>query len=318
MSARSSLFVTGASGFVGTRLLALLDPAAHGDVTLLSRQGMAVPARLAGRVNVVPADLRDTPAYAAQIAPGATVLHMAALTGRGTRREHFLVNDAGTAALLDAAAQRGAGRFVFLSSIACGFTRRAGYHYADAKASAERRVAASGLPWTTLRATIVLGPAGAIWSALAAMASKRVILVPGSGRIRIQPIWVDDLARVLVNELAQPQFDDEIVDVGGPEPIPFDDFLRRASRRLRGSPAALIHVPAAPIVAALRAIEAVAGGRLPVSAGQFASFRNDGVARPDPRLAELQRRMAGVDTILERLTGGGAGAAGRSLPGAVA
>lgn len=299
---RRPLFVTGASGFVGARLLSQLDPDAHTGVVLLVRRGeLTLPERLRGRVEVVRADLHDRAGYAPHMAQDATVLHLAALTGSARRTEHFHVNDAGTGELVAAAAERQAGRVLFLSSIACSFAKRAGYHYADAKEAGERRIARSGLPWAVVRSTIVLGIGSAIWTALSTMAAKPRIVLPGSGRVRIQPIWVDDLVRMLLNEVAECRLRDEVVEFGGPDVLTFDDFLTRASRRLRGTPSTMVHVPGRPIVWALQALEAALPVSLPVRAGQLASFLNDGVARPDARLDSLHRDMLGVDAMLERL-----------------
>lgn len=308
-SARAALFVTGASGFVGRRLLALLPPDQFASVTLLTRRDEPlVPATLRGLAVVVRGDLHAPAAYASHIASGAVVLHMAARTGPGSRREHFEANDAGTRALVAAARDRRAGRLLFLSSIACGFRTRIGYHYADAKEAAERVVAASGLPWAVLRATMVLGHGSAIWSAIADLARRGRMVRPGGAGVRVQPIWVDDLARVLIDEAARPSVLNEVVELGGPEVLTFDELLTRASRRLRGTPSPIIHVPARPIAAALRALEMVLPVRLPVSAGQLGSFMNDGVARPDARLSSRHPAMLGVDVMLDRLVPRTAGA----------
>ncbi len=313
-SDRPALFVTGASGFVGARLLALLQTDRFARVTLLARGALPVPEGLRGRVEIVRGDLRDPAAYAPHIAPGAVVLHLAARTGAGTRREHFAANEGGTRALVTAAGERRAGRLLFLSSIACGFRTRIGYHYADAKEAAERHVAASGLPWAVVRATMVLGHGGAIWSAIADLAGRPRMVRPGGAGVRVQPIWVDDLAHVLAEEVARPSLTNEIAELGGPDVLTFDEVLARVSRRLRGTASPIVHVPARPVAWALRALELVLPVRLPVSAGQLGSFMNDGVARPDPRLASRYPALLGVDEMLDRLMPTG-GAAARSVRG---
>ena len=81
------------------------------------------------------------------------------------------------------------------------------------------------------------------------------------------------------------------------EIVTFDEFLRRASERTRGAPSKVLRVPIWPFVQAhgLRAVEAMVPVRLSLTAGQFASFLNDGVTCRDPRLDPLHRDMLGVD-----------------------
>jgi NADH dehydrogenase len=302
------LFLTGAGGFVGRRVLEALDPARYASLRFLVRRPLALPARLheAPHAELVEGDLLAPDTYRAHLDADTTVLHLAALTGNATRREHMEGNLDATERLLDACRDAGVPRFLFVSTVAVAFELRAGYHYADAKEAAERAVSESGIPYLIARPTIVLGPGSPIWDALAGFAAKPVTPLPGSGRAEIQPVWADDLAAVLL-DLAGGTFDGTVVDVGGPERLTFDEFMRRASRRLRGKPGPILHLPAGPIVLCLRMLEALLPFCPPVTAGQFASFRNDGVARPDPRTEPHLARMRGVDTMLDELTAGAHG-----------
>ncbi len=90
----NSLFITGASGFIGSRLLEALEPDEFEAIRLLSRGSVTVPdsLRAAGNVEVVRGDLEDPRAYAPCLDANTTVVHAAAVTGAARPKEYEAVN----------------------------------------------------------------------------------------------------------------------------------------------------------------------------------------------------------------------------------
>ncbi|MDH5515619.1 MAG: NAD(P)H-binding protein, partial [Gammaproteobacteria bacterium] len=161
----NDLFLTGASGFLGSRLLAQLDPAKFSSITLLCRSEPVLPQPLreAANVRVVRAALDEVDAYAGFLGAGSIVVHLAAVTGKADRAAYYTVNTQATGKLIEACTQAGVAGFLFVSSIAVSFKDRQGYHYADSKAQAEQLLMNSALPWCILRPTIILGEGSPIW-----------------------------------------------------------------------------------------------------------------------------------------------------------
>src|SRR5260221_5616728 len=164
------LFVTGGSGFVGSRLLAALSGRGH-SIVALDRSGS-----LRGRwgessgVEVVAGSLLDPQSYRVALAASDTVLHLAASTGRASREEHFRVNAQGTEILVDECRRAGVPRMLFVSSIATAFPDTTHYDYAQSKRRAEDAVRGSGLQVAILRPTMILGRGSPILAALETLA----------------------------------------------------------------------------------------------------------------------------------------------------
>lgn len=285
------LVVTGASGFVGRRLVGLLRERASTaprDVTLLVRDAAALAplGALPPGWRVVRLDLATDPPPDGAIPPGSVVLHLAAATGRSSRAQLRAVNVEGTRRLATGARAAGASHLVFVSSIAASFTNRRWYHYAEAKLEAERAVAESGVPFTIVRPTMVFGAGSPVQEGLARIATGGAPVVPGSGAVQVQPILADDLATFLLSLSDAPPPSGVTVEVGGGARCTLGELLAhmRAARGL--PPRRPWPVPLAPIRVALAVAEALLGPRLPVTAGQLASFVNDSVAAPHELVAK--------------------------------
>ena len=103
----TDLFLTGATGFLGSRLLDRLDPAAFSSLTLLCRNEPQLPEQLAAAANVdvIRASLDEIGRYADRLGADSVIVHLAAVTGRTDRAEYFSVNTEATGLLIKVAEQ---------------------------------------------------------------------------------------------------------------------------------------------------------------------------------------------------------------------
>lgn len=287
MSPRGVLFVTGASGFVGQRVLARASER-FARVIALSRGALA---EAPSGVERVRGDLLDAApaAWEAALAGCDAVLHLAATTGKASPAEVERGVVVATQRLLAAAQRAGVRHFVFVSTIAVRFPDQRHYPYAHAKAAAERAVGASGLPATIVRPAIVAGPGSPVLAGFATLARAPVTPSFGSGQTRVAPIHVEDLAEALV-EIAAGEPSAEPIELGGPESFTLDALFARLRAAEGGGAPRLVHLPLAPVRELLAALEPVLRPLLPLTAGQLATFANDGL--PAPSAFAASRRGA--------------------------
>jgi uncharacterized protein YbjT (DUF2867 family) len=221
---------------------------------------------------------------------GAVILHLAAATGRLPGPVMRAVNVEGTRRLLEVATAAHAAHVLFVSSIAAGFQNQRWYHYARAKREAEALVRQGGIPATIVRPTMVFGAGSPVQAGLERLAIGALPLVPGTGLVRVQPIHVDDLVQLLLALAFRLPETDSTIEVGGGEQGTLRQLLA-AMRAARGLPARRPwSVPLGPIRVLLAGAEPILGPRLPVTAGQLASFLNDSIAEPHPLTGELLPR----------------------------
>jgi nucleoside-diphosphate-sugar epimerase len=203
-------FVTGGTGFIGRRLVRRLLAGGH-TVRVLARDPEKARALFDEEVIVIPGDLDDRRALADGCRGADRVFHLAAQVGDfGPRRGYYHTNVEGTRAVVDAAEEAGAGRFVYVSTNAVtGIRRRTttdesapygntGGHYGISKAMAERiirdRYRENGFPGVILRPPVVYGPGSSNWvlRPLALMKQGKMVLID-SGKGLCWHVFVDNL-----------------------------------------------------------------------------------------------------------------------------
>lgn len=296
-----SLFITGATGFIGRSLVSKLDPAKYPSIYCLSRTGAAESLSPENHIQVIRGDLSEPESYIGALASCRTVVHLAAVTGKAAREEYFEVNTQGTKRLIEQCERHGVENFLYISTIAVKYPDKSRYFYAQSKELGEEAVRRSRLRYLIVRPTIVIGPGGGPWRALSKLARGPLVALPGDGKTRMQPLALEDLVACLRTILAENLFTNEVIELGGPETLTCEQFLKRIHRRYYGKEPAVFRLPLKPLIAMLSVMEKIFSTALPVTVGQLSAFWQDGTAEPisAPRLAG--RPMTGVDQLIEQM-----------------
>lgn len=219
------ILVTGATGFVGRVLLPRLAESGQEIKVLLrpSRQSPRLPKGLS--VNVSIASLTDERSLRSALAGVDMLIHLAGAEWRGARSDVLAVDGGGTRTLMEAAKEAGVGRVLYLSHL--GADRASAYPVLKAKGIAEEFIRQSGVPFTILRSAILFGQDDVFFNTLAAMLkfSPGVFLMPGDGRVTLQPLWVEDLATCVEWSLNDPSTLNQTYAIGGPDFITFEQII---------------------------------------------------------------------------------------------
>lgn len=197
----SPIAVTGATGFVGRRLVALLAES-HMAVRALVRRPAGLDPALRAALEPVEGDILDAEALKELTDGAGAVIHCAGALADATA--FTPVNVAGTRALAHAAHQAGVARFVHVSSLsarepqlsAYGASKRAGE---DAVIEALPREA-----WVVVRPPVVYGPGDKATLPLLDQLTRPTAWLPGSRLQRFSLLYVDDLARALIRLAESP------------------------------------------------------------------------------------------------------------------
>jgi len=297
----NSIFITGASGFIGRHLLAKLGCQQFDHVYCLTRTDINIR-KCAPEKNVhwLVGSVFDSAIYNKHLDSVDAVIHLAATTGKAQRDQYFTMNAIGTQYLLDQCRRCGVKNFLYVSSIAVKYKDKSRYYYAQSKQEGEAAVIKSGLNYAIVRPTIVLGKESPSWKALSAVARLRVIPVLGDGTARIQPVDVDDLVDAVISVIEEQDFLNESFDLGGPDVLTIEELLVNIHRLYCHAEPRVVHIPYQPVKGVL-SLAGYFSSMLPLNAGQLSVFVQDGTIATNRLYTQRRHRMKNIDTVLRLL-----------------
>jgi NADH dehydrogenase len=246
------IFVTGGSGFVGHAVIEELLRRDYDVNALVNRADLG---ESLSRAKVVRGGMFDAKALDDGMAGCDAVIHLVGIImekpGQGVTFEHIHVE--GTRAVVDAAKHAGVSRFLHMSALGTRENSVSTYH--KTKWKAEEYVRDSGLDFTILRPSMIHGPRGELMRMEAKWAKKRAapfLFIPyfGAGVLgtggagKLQPVFVDDVARAFVDALENPKTINQTYDLAGPDVMTWPELHRTIARAVVGRPRLTMAIPA--------------------------------------------------------------------------
>ncbi len=214
------LFLTGATGFVGSNLLPELRQRGIGGRCLLRDTQKA---SLCEGFETVIGSLDNIPQGALDGVD--TVVHLVGIMHETGSQTFESVHMKGTQNLVNEALRSGAKIKNFFYQSSLGASPGSPSMYQRSKARAEEIVEDSGLPCTIFRPSLILGPGDGFTKQICQMISASpVVAVPGRGEARFQPLLISDWVRCFLLAL-ESGGQDRVYELGGPEHFSFNDLV---------------------------------------------------------------------------------------------
>ncbi|MFD5114059.1 SDR family oxidoreductase [Streptomyces sp. NPDC058220] len=219
--------VTGATGYIGGRLVPELLDAGH-SVRCLAR----TPDKLrdhpwVGRAEVVRGDATDAGSVGAAM-EGVDVAYYL-VHALGTGRDFAATDRLAAQIFAERAKAAGVRRIVYLGGLTpAGVPEWELSPHLRSRAEVGRVLLNSGVPTAVLRAAVIIGSGSASFEMLRYLTERLPVMVtPSWVRTAIQPIAVRDVLRYLVGCARLPSEVSRTFDIGGPEVLTYRDMMQR-------------------------------------------------------------------------------------------
>ena len=218
-SISTRIVVAGASGFVGKNLRSFLHENKL-NVLAISRKNFR---KYPSEVKIISTNLSD-PKLQSKLKNYDALINLIGI-GRQTPKSTFEeINLNLTKDVIETCKNTGIKKIIFISGL--GVSRSNKSDYFVSKYKAEREIINSGLDYTIFRASYIMGKTDYLTKALSKQMKKGTIVIPGSGKYRLQPIFVLDVAKIILEAILWKKFSKKIIDLVGPQKISFEDFVK--------------------------------------------------------------------------------------------
>jgi uncharacterized protein YbjT (DUF2867 family) len=292
------ILVTGGTGFVGPHVVqALREREFEVRCVVRDRKKGAKVAALGAEL--IEGDMTDAASLRIAAQGCDTVVHLVAIR-QGSEEQFRRIMVDGTNHLLAAAKEVGARRFVHMSALGTSEETKDLVPYFRAKWEQELAVAGSGIDYVIFRPSFIFGRDGGILPTFKRLAKlSPVTPIIGSGRQRIQPIWVDDIAAYFARGVDEPAAANRTFELGGPDVVTWNGFWQRLKRAL-GIRRPSVHVPISLMRVNARLTERLPGD-IPLTRDLLKMLEyGDNVVTTDDAVSSFKLPLVPLDEQLRR------------------
>ena len=202
------LLITGATGFVGRSVQKALT-------------ARAIPFR------IYDGDINNFEYLRDSLADAETVIHLTGAEATGRPRYLNRVDISGAETLLSALKQRRVKQTIVISRL--NAQPNATHTLLRAKGIVEQKIINRGVPYTIIRCATLFGRDDRFTNAIAATAAwtAPVVLLPSGGKAALQPLWVEDAARCLVDAIDNPDLLNQRIEIAGDERLHYSEIVNQ-------------------------------------------------------------------------------------------
>jgi len=233
-----TILLTGATGYVGGRLLTVLAASGH-TVRCLARNPAYLEQRLPAGASVVRGDVRDETSLVRALQGIDTAYYL--VHAMGEARGFEAHEREGAVCFAAAARAAGVRRIIYLGALG---DESAGLSpHLSSRQDVGRILRESGVPTIELRASIVIGSGSLSFEMVRALTEHLPVMVmPRWVSVMAQPIAIQDLLSYLVAALDVPVTSSLVVEIGGADRVSYRGMMQEYARQ-RGLRRVMIEVP---------------------------------------------------------------------------
>jgi uncharacterized protein YbjT (DUF2867 family) len=265
------ILVSGGTGVIGSAVVAELQRRGE-SVAVLGRDAQKIRRQFGSDVEAREGNVRD-PATLVPAMTGADVVVDAVQFPNypiESPRQGYTFEEVdykGAVNQVNAAKEAGVRRYVYLSGV--GAAPDAAKHWFRFKWMAEQHLVHSGLEWTVIRPTWVFGPRDTSMNRLLGF-TRFLPFLPlfGDGKQPMQPVFIDDVGRVVAEAALSSACANQLLELGGPEVMSMNEVLK-TGLEVMGRKRPILHAPVFAGKAAGKVLQVLPKAPLSADAVEF-------------------------------------------------
>ncbi len=224
----NQIVITGASGFIARNLRKYLSEK-NIKLISISRNNFK---QFKNEHKVISKNY-DEKKILSKIKNSNTLIHLVGIGKQSIKTDYDMINVEFTNHIVNLCKKAKIKNFVYTSGLGVSSNTSLGYFISKYKA--ERLIINSGLNYTIFRPSYIVGKDDQFTKYLKKQIKKGKIEIPGSGHYSIQPIYINDVVKIILQSVLQTKFRNKIIDLVGPDCITFEQYVKLFSNGTKTS-----------------------------------------------------------------------------------
>lgn len=213
------IVITGASGFVAKNLRKYLSEN-HVHLISISRNNFKI---FKNETRLITKNYKEK-SLISKIKNSDVLIHLIGIGKQSTTIDYDLINTKLTQHMVDLSKKAKIKKLIFTSGLGVSSDSSLGYFISKFKA--EKSIIDSKINYTIFRPSYIVGKDDHFTKYLKKSIKKNQILIPGTGKYSIQPVYINDVTKLIYQSVIDDKFKNKIIDLVGPEIISFKKYIQ--------------------------------------------------------------------------------------------
>ncbi|MDE1770211.1 MAG: NAD(P)H-binding protein [Thaumarchaeota archaeon] len=221
MSGGRSIVITGANGFVGRNVGKFLSKNGFQIISIV-RKGRKKKINFGKTITFETLSEKE---LVSKIKCSDALLHFIGQGQQTVYLDYEKVNVSLTKNVIQLCKKSKIKKIIYISGL--GVDKNTTLGYFISKYKAEQEIIRSGLDYTIFRSSYIIGTDDPLSKNIRRQIKSGKVVIPGSGNYRFQPIFIDDVAKVMIKSIIENSFSNKIIDLVGPQVVDYNTFVRK-------------------------------------------------------------------------------------------
>ena len=215
--------VTGASGFVAKNVRRYLS---DNNIKLISISRNDFK-KFKNEIKIITKNY-DEKIISSKLKNSDALIHLVGIGKQTVDNDYNFINTELTKKIINLCKKSKINKIIYNSGLGVSSNTSLGYFISKYKA--EKLIMDSNLDYTIFRPSYIIGKDDHFTKYLKKQIKTGQIQIPGSGNYSIQPIFIDDVVKIIFNAIIQNNFSKMILDLVGSESFTFQKYVKEFSR----------------------------------------------------------------------------------------